>query len=454
MRLYSGSCLLFHPTLFSVCWLSDFYIHLSFAELLRFAGQGYDGWSELLQVYESEKCAQFVDTVVEGLVQEIQALGYDSQTQMVIVGHWLQQQHLPYDEASKVEITGPITALVQLTKVWKTITSTATGTFPGTISRMFSGATGHSQGIVTAVALASSHSRLEFIQNTIKALTLLFLIGFHAQRVFITEEPLVETKTSPMLGIKISEIDLVPLLAKFNANLESDTPNKLYVAIKNSDSNTVISGPPALVQEFCTVLESYGIDFRFFSIGVPFHSGLLSSAVIPTLADATKLDLHFRRDSLIIPVFSCNTGENLQTYGDHDLVSELVRGILEVPVDWPKTMSISTNNWRIPVEDLTPGGKKLPLTPSYGAEVSTVLKETANDIPFLYRLRNIASEILGNDNLDVDIPLNSIGFDSLSIEMLSQRLELNLGVKVSTASIFAAGTLRGIMQSVFTAKGT
>ncbi|KAH9250296.1 fatty acid synthase subunit beta [Batrachochytrium salamandrivorans] len=52
---------------------------------------------------------------------------------------------------------------------------------PGQMRHHFIGSTGHSQGIVSSVAIAASNTEQEFFDNCQKALALLFWIGLRSQ---------------------------------------------------------------------------------------------------------------------------------------------------------------------------------------------------------------------------------------------------------------------------------
>ena len=58
-------------------------------------------------------------------------------------------------------------------------------TTPGELRSRLSGATGHSQGIVSAIVIAASDTFKEFVDNSYKAIKWLFYCGLRGQQAFL-----------------------------------------------------------------------------------------------------------------------------------------------------------------------------------------------------------------------------------------------------------------------------
>lgn len=167
------------------------------------------------------------------------------------------------------------------------------------------GATGHSQGVVAAVAIASSDSFLSFQENATKALRLWFYIGLRGQQFFpllALEPKVVEdanengegTPTNMMVvnGMRLTELE--KQVKKTNQYLPANS--QIYVSLHNGSRNYVVTGPAKALYGFACALRSVkapaGLDQskipfskrkmvftnRFMPINVPYHSPYLQGA--------------------------------------------------------------------------------------------------------------------------------------------------------------------------------
>src|SRR5215471_17807471 len=83
---------------------------------------------------------------------------------------------------ASVPISFPLIGLTQL--VQYLVVCRVSGLTPGELRDRISGATGHSQGIVSAVAIAASATFESFTENSLKALKWLFFSGLRGQQTF------------------------------------------------------------------------------------------------------------------------------------------------------------------------------------------------------------------------------------------------------------------------------
>jgi fatty acid synthase subunit alpha, fungi type/fatty acid synthase subunit beta, fungi type len=108
------------------------------------------------------------------------------------------------------------------------------GLSPAELSACFCGASGHSQGLVTAVATFSSKDDASFLENVRKALEWLFLAGMRGQQLFpvLALEPSVvqdsidggEGQSTPMLSVNgLLLKDLQPHISKTNKYLPDNS---------------------------------------------------------------------------------------------------------------------------------------------------------------------------------------------------------------------------------------
>lgn len=173
---------------------------------------------------------------------------------------------------------------------------------PGQMRSAFNGATGHSQGIVSAVAIASSDSWDQLEANVLKATKHLFYLGLRGQEGFplLSIEPSIvadaiennEGTPTPMLGVYgLSSKALSGHIAKVNAHLPSNS--QIAISLYNSSTAFVVTGPAKALYGLVTALRKVmappGLDqgrtpfskrkavfnMRFLPINVPYHSQYL-----------------------------------------------------------------------------------------------------------------------------------------------------------------------------------
>lgn len=199
----------------------------------------------------------------------------------------------------------------------------------------FKGATGHSQGIVSAVAVATSTTWESLDENILKAVTLLFYIGLRGQEGFplLAIEPEIiadsvannEGVPSPMLGVNgLSRKALEGHIAKVNAFLPANA--QIAITLFNAATMFIVTGPPKSLYGLSTALRKVmapaGQDqtrtpfskrkvvfnARFLPINVPFHSDYLTGVTDRILGDINEAELWSPKD-LGIAIYNTENGE-------------------------------------------------------------------------------------------------------------------------------------------------
>ena len=303
-----------------------------------FGGQGTNEvyFDELQALYDIYK--PFVAPYLSSTIQVLKSLAEEEQdttyyTYGFDVISWLDDPSLrpsvPY--LASVPISFPLIALTQLVQylvVCKVVRLT-----PGELRARMSGATGHSQGLVSAVVLAASGTFESFIENSCKALKWMFYSGLRGQQAFpvVSVEPdLVQDSVnggegvpSPMLsitGLNLHEVE--SHITTTNAHLPSNS--HLHVSLHNGPRAFVVTGPAralhGLVNSLRKVRAPSGLDqskipfsqrkpvfsVRFLVVGVPYHSEYLNGTTDQLLEDLEE-ELWQPRD-LKIPVFNTEDG--------------------------------------------------------------------------------------------------------------------------------------------------
>ncbi|KAI9301357.1 hypothetical protein BJ944DRAFT_169215 [Cunninghamella echinulata] len=207
---------------------------------------------------------------------------------------------------------------------------------PGEIRELIAGTTGHSQGIVSSVVIASSSTYEEFLTNAEKALGLLFWMGTRAQQAFppttlnptILEDSLNnnEGTPTPMLAVTgLRESQVIKHLEATNAHLAPD--RQIEITLHNGPRSFVCTGPPQSLYGLNLSLRKLkaptGLDqsripysqrkikfsSRFLPITAPFHSVYLQSAIQTLLDDLEKYKLQQNASDLKIPVYATDSGK-------------------------------------------------------------------------------------------------------------------------------------------------
>ncbi|KAJ3414301.1 3-oxoacyl-[acyl-carrier-protein] synthase [Chytridiales sp. JEL 0842] len=251
----------------------------------------------------------------------------------------------------------------------------------GSVRDLIAGTTGHSQGIVSSVVLSTSSTDAEFVENTQKALGLLFWIGLRAQSACptttinpnILQDSLENNEgvPTPMLlvsGLRYSEV--TAHAQSTNAHLPPD--RHVHLSLINGPRACIFTGPPQSLYGLNLALRKLkaqpGVDqsrvphsqrkvrftSRFLPVAVPFHSSYLASVPALVQKDMERLKISFELDRLKVPVWSTNTGQDLRTLGNKEggLVGELVDLICVKPVHWEKATQMEVTH----ILDFGPGG--------------------------------------------------------------------------------------------------
>jgi fatty acid synthase subunit alpha, fungi type len=308
-----------------------------------FGGQGTNEvyFDELQSLYDVYKpfISQFLTSVTLDVLlplsQKYQDTAYFTHGLDII--SWLNNPEArpTVSYLSSVPVSFPLIGLTQL--VQYLVACHVIGITPGELRGRIAGATGHSQGIVSAVAIAASTSFESFAGNAKKALKWLVLSGLRGQQAFpvVSVEPSLvqdaleggEGAPSPMLSVTgLSLKDLMPHIEKTNKYLTEQS--KLHVSLHNGPRAFVITGPAkslyGLVTNLRKIRAPSGLDqskvpfsqrkqvfsTRFLVVGVPYHSAYLSSVTEKIMKEDLNGEELWTAKDLGIPVFNTEDGQS------------------------------------------------------------------------------------------------------------------------------------------------
>jgi fatty acid synthase subunit alpha len=240
----------------------------------------------------------------------------------------------PVEYLASVPLSLPLIGLTQLAQYL--VACRVAGLTPGEMRARFAGATGHSQGVVSAVCISASDSFDSFAANSRKALTWLFFCGLRGQEAFpvVSLEPAIvrdavdggEGAPSPMLSVAgLALPELEKHIAATNKHLAP--ASQLGVSLHNGPKLFVVTGPPKALYGLVTSLRKVrapkGLDqskvpfsqrkpvfsIRFLVVGVPYHSKFLVEGVEKMLQTDLKGKELWQKSELAIPIFNTHDGQ-------------------------------------------------------------------------------------------------------------------------------------------------
>ncbi|KAI0130232.1 acyl transferase domain-containing protein [Xylariales sp. AK1849] len=246
---------------------------------------------------------------------------------------------------------------------------------PAELPSVFSGFNGHSQGLVVAAAAATATSWEEYQTAVINAVTMLFWMGVRSQQAF-HDVDLLPCRTdeivkrgignpSPMLAISnIQSLRLDHAIKQVNEGISVD--EQVATALVNGPNTFIVSGPRTALAALSDILHSgvsntsqHRIPFSqrksspsvsFLPVTAPFHSKLLTSALLLVQADLEGIQIH--PSSLKLLVNQSLNGESFNTLKTANIVPDLVRMVITDPVSWPNMLFPQATH----IIDFGPGG--------------------------------------------------------------------------------------------------
>lgn len=304
-----------------------------------FGGQGTNEvyFDELQSLYDIYK--PFVAPFIASLsISVLQPLAASSATSFYAYGldviSWLSGAlpRPPITYFASIPVSFPLIGLTQLTQYL--VACRIANLTPGELRARLHGATGHSQGIVSAVCISASSGFESFDANAAKALRWLFSCGSRGQEAFpvLALEPSIvndaieggEGAPSPMLSVSgLPFKDLQTHIDKTNKHLPANS--QLYVSLHNGPKTFVITGPAKALYGLVTSLRKVrappGLDqsktpfsqrkpvfsSRFLVVNVPYHSEYLKEATEKVMEDLKGEELWTAKD-IAIPVYHTEDG--------------------------------------------------------------------------------------------------------------------------------------------------
>ncbi|TXT15634.1 hypothetical protein VHUM_00137 [Vanrija humicola] len=251
---------------------------------------------------------------------------------------------------------------------------------PGELRELYKGATGHSQGIISAVAIAASTSWESLYENIEKAVRLLFFVGLRGQEFFpvLAIEPEIvadaiannEGTPTPMLAVNgLSAKALDGHIQKVNAFLPANS--KVGISLFNSATSNIVTGPAKSLYGLATALRKVmappGLDqskipfskrkavfnIRFLPINVPYHSHYLEGATAKLIEHDLEGHELWTPSELGVAIYNTEDGSDLRKLNS-SLTTSLLDQIFTKHIHWAKACNFPPTATH--AVDFGPGG--------------------------------------------------------------------------------------------------
>lgn len=382
--------------------VSSVYLDEDTGLFAQFGGQGVDYFDELLNVFKNvasktgsdgRPCLarRLIDEAADALQRavaspEAAVLGLHDRGLSLMT--WLTTEDMgqrpPGTYLRSAPVSYPLIGLTQLVNYAATLDrlEATAGEFRGRLK----GATGHSQGVASAVVVACSRNEEELVQNGRDMVEYLFWHGTRMQQV-ANEEVLKGTAVQPAGATELTHPP-TPMLAVLGLPVElvaqllerAALSNKVQLSLVNGNTAVVLSGEPATLavleqklnqqqlQDMNTPRSAVPfykrrpvVTTRFLRVTAPFHFSRMDRAEKLIMADVARIGLRISGDRLAIPVYATDghARDIAQTCGSSDIMPTLVSMQATRTVQWPAAVAnASARNSVTHVLDFGPGGAR------------------------------------------------------------------------------------------------
>uniref|UniRef100_K3WEQ6 Fatty acid synthase subunit alpha n=1 Tax=Globisporangium ultimum (strain ATCC 200006 / CBS 805.95 / DAOM BR144) TaxID=431595 RepID=K3WEQ6_GLOUD len=337
--------------------------------IVEYGGQGIEYWQELKALYQQGGAVRaFIDLAADALYEESsteQAKTSPAFELVLDLKTWLQESD---DEATKEPQNVAWQraffsyALIALTQAANYVSFLTTAKVShADVVKSASCAVGHSQGIVSAAVFATAKTDEEFSEISVRFVRYMFWHGLRAQETFLEivaqqkKNVKVDKDATPMLAVRgLSKEHVLKAIEVANRRTKQ---NDLQLSLVNAPEMFCVTGLPATLLLLKQALEPLlakpdenqtRVPFSqrkptgalvFLNLTCPFHSALLAPAKEKILADAARVNVKLTGAQLQVPVYSTTTeATNLQSFGDADVLPQLVEMQLIQLADWASTL--------------------------------------------------------------------------------------------------------------------
>lgn len=343
-----------------------------------FGGQGPTWLSELAAIYKTypymrpliEKAAHVVNEQV--LDAEIAALYLPAHGFPLL--SWLEEIDVPTAAyLCSAPVSCPMILLTQLANY--SVVCHEWGLSPKAAKAHFSGATGHSQGLIGATVFSICDTIEELFEVTLSTVRFMVWFGCRLQLATpfspyeVREEVRSEAKQlgypSPTPMLAVLQLDLTRLskyISLVNKSVSNHPARQIAIGLKNAPAINIVVGHPESLFQLVAMLHraelppksntdqnrvphskrKRAFTCRFLQVSVPFHhSTLLSQVAEAMIKDAANLNFELDAKRMAVPVYGSdglnvdsNTRFPLTLRDSPEFLRNLVTMTCVSAVDW------------------------------------------------------------------------------------------------------------------------
>jgi malonyl CoA-acyl carrier protein transacylase len=309
----------------------------------QMGGQGSPWYKELKKLYESNELKDFFLHCFDA-INELKSLT-DNAIATPFGLHpekWLKNESsIPSDDY--LSTAGVSLVMIQMTQLAYYEQFRLKYPF-GKIQSIIGGATGHSQGLISATLLALGLEGEEYYKALRLYMKYITYLGVRAQEVFPflnpTEEELKLAEElglkdpAPMVAVLGSEHKVIEeLVQKFN---EKNIASTIYIGLYNTPSNRILSSHRKSLllfyKENKSFFEENKIKYIFLRTTCPFHSPYMENSVSKVLEDMKNENFIYDMKDLKIPVYTFANGKDYRTM--EGLMPIMTRDLLVSTLHW------------------------------------------------------------------------------------------------------------------------
>ncbi|KAJ3275787.1 hypothetical protein HDV01_007254 [Terramyces sp. JEL0728] len=219
---------------------------------------------------------------------------------------WITKDPPEATYLASVAVSCPLIGLTQLCHYY--LCCVEQGITPQEFNQSFSVVLGHSQGLVSALAISASSTLNDFKLNFAKSIRLLSLIGKHASKVCVA------TPSSSMLSVNgLSRKELNSIVDEFNMHNDS-----VYIGLINGPKTLVLCGLESSLNKLTVALSkaqqtNEKVQYKFLPIKAPFHTQYLEKCSKLVSQDLECQEMWSVRD-LKLPVVNTFDGSDIRDY--------------------------------------------------------------------------------------------------------------------------------------------
>jgi len=357
---------------------------------LQFGGQGSPYLKEMGKLHEEPMLKEFFQVAFDAIGAEEKRLG---RTNLISQGLDIKSWLANPDSAPSEEYLcrGSVSVgMIFITQMASYHLLSLKGFNVPDLMSASAGATGHSQGIVSATLAAVGTDGTDFYKTFSDFLTFIFYLGYRAQEqfpYFEVEKSIIEKNTeigdknpSPMVAcIGYQKAELERRIDDANKDLGLTGQNRIFISLYNTPDSMIISGTPASLLAFRKTykaeMDEKKAKYVYLKTTAPFHCLLMDNAWEKFKVDMeTVAKFPYTGSDLKIPVYSIWDGRNFQS--EKSLGEALFKEVVIKALHWDKAVNaVLTNPNVTPVLDFGPSVVSSKLT---GGQISA--KGLANQV--------------------------------------------------------------------------